>query len=97
MNDEGNQGRERDVGKRIASLIRSIDQGPKKQITSEEMQTLKAAADRLDHMLNAAGDADRQALREAVARLDQLLVDIREEKDVTNHLKRRRQRQKPPR
>jgi hypothetical protein len=96
MNDERNHDRERDARKRIATLIRAIGQGPKKPITSEEMQKLKAAADRLDHMLSAAADGDRQALRGAAARLDQLLVEIREGKDVTNHLKRRQKGQKSP-
>jgi len=88
MNNEDS--RECDVGKRITSLIRSIGQGPKKQITGEELQTLKTAAGRLDQMLKAAAQADRQALRNAAARLDQLLVNIRTGKDVGNVLKRRK-------
>ena len=95
MNDEGNQERDRDIGKRIASLIRSIGQGPAKQITSEEQKKLKAAGDRLDKMLHDAADADRQTLKNAATRLDQLLADIRKGKDVTNNLKRRRERQEP--
>jgi len=95
MNDEGNQGRETDLGKRIASLIRSIGQGPEKQITGEELQKLQAAASRLDQMLKDTADADRQALKNAATRLDQLLADIRKGKDVTNKLKRRQERQQP--
>jgi hypothetical protein len=88
MNNENS--RECDVGKRITSLIRSIGQGPNKRFTGEELQTLKTAARRLDQMLKAAADADRQALRKAAARLDQLLVNLRTGKDVGNDFKRRK-------
>jgi hypothetical protein len=91
MNDEGNQGRERDVGKRIASLIQSISHEPDKRIAAEEMQKLRTAAGRLDQMLKAVAAADQQALRNASVRLDQLLADIRKGKDITNILKRREQ------
>src|SRR5215831_18325526 len=84
MNDEDKLGQARDVGQRIASLIRSIGQGPDKQNTAEELQRLKAAA-----------DADQQALRNAATRLDELLIDIRKGKDVSNRLKRWRDRQEP--
>lgn len=87
MNDEGNQGREREFGERIANSIRAIDQGPKKQITHDELQKLKAAAGRLNQLLNTAADADRQALKTAAARLDQMLKDIGKGKDIK--LKRR--------
>ena len=87
MNNE--DAREGDVGKRISTLIRSIGQGPKKQITGAELQTLKTAAGRLTQMLNDAADADRQALRTAAERLDQPLVNLRSGKNVGNDLKRR--------
>lgn len=87
MNNE--LSREGDVGKRISSLIQSIGQGPKKQITRAELQTLKTAAGRLTQMLKAAADADRQALRMAAERLDHLLANIRTGKNVGNDLKRR--------
>jgi hypothetical protein len=88
MNNEDS--RECDVGKRITSLIRSIEQSPKKRFAGEELQTLKTAAGRLDQMLKAAADADRQALTKAAGRLDQLLVNLRTGKDVGNDLKRRK-------
>jgi hypothetical protein len=97
MNDEGNQAPERDLGKRIAGLIRSIGQRPEKQATADELQKLKAAADRLDQMLKAAANADQQALKNAVDRLDRLLMDLRKGKDVTSGLKRGRDRQEPTR
>lgn len=93
MNHENEQDRERNLRKRIVSLMRANEQAHKKPITSEEQQELNAAASRLDQMLKAAADADRQALRSAAARLDQLLEDIRTARDVTNDLKRRRDRQ----
>jgi hypothetical protein len=92
MNDEDSQGREYDVRERIAGLIRSIGRGSEKQITTEERRELKAAADRLDQMLKAAADIDQQALRDAAVRLDRLLVDIREGKDISNNVKRRQDR-----
>ncbi len=95
MNDEDNQDHARGVGQRIASLIRSIGQGPENQNTAEDRQKLKAAADRLDQMLKAAAEADQQALRSAADRLDRLLRDIRKGKDVTSRLKQSRERKEP--
>lgn len=92
MHDDDNQGWEREVGKRIASLIQSIGQGPGKPVTGEEQQKLKAAASRLDQMLKAPADADQQALRNATGKLDQLLADIQKGKDPTHRIKRRRER-----
>ena len=97
MNDEDNQDQARDVGQRIARFIRSIGQGTEKQIAGEELQKLKAAANRLDQMLMSAADADREALRNAADRLDRLLVDIRKGKDVTGGLNRSRKRPEPKR
>lgn len=88
MNDDS-QGRDREVGKRIASLMQSI--GPGKPATVEEQQKLKAAAAKLDQMLKIAADADQHALKEAAGRLDQLLADIRKGKDVGSSIKRRKQ------
>jgi hypothetical protein len=94
MNSGDNQGPDRDVRERIANLMQSIGNGPKKQLPAEELQKLKSAASRLDQMLKAAANADQQAfdpqaLKNAAARLDQLLSDIRAGKDVTSNLKRR--------
>ena len=68
---------------RIANLIRSNDQAPKKPISQEELQKLKAAASRLDQKLQDTVDADRHSLKNAAARLDQFLADIRAGKDLT--------------
>src|SRR5215469_13040078 len=89
MNNDDNNGREQNLRERIGSLIRANEQACKKQITMEELQKLKTAASRLDQMLQAAADADRQDLKSAAARLDQLLLDIRTGKDVTKYIKRR--------
>jgi hypothetical protein len=94
MNNENEKGREHHLRQRIVSLIRANEQALKKPITDEEVQTLKAAAARLDQMLKAAVDADGQELRSAAARLDQLLEDIATGKDVPYDLKRRRNWQK---
>jgi hypothetical protein len=89
MNSEDNQGPDRVVRDRIASLMQAIGKGPKKQTPAEELQKLKSAAGRLDLMLKAGANADQQALQGAAARLDRLLSDIRAGKDVTSKLKRR--------
>jgi len=90
MNSRDNQGPDPDVRDRIVNLMQSIGKGGRrKQIAAEELQKLKSAANRLDHMLKAAANADQQALKSAAARLDQLLSDIRAGKDVTSNLKRR--------
>jgi hypothetical protein len=90
MNNADNQDHETAIREKIASQLRSIETGPKKQIAAEELQKLKSAANRLDQMLKAAADADQQALKSAVARLDRLLSDINAGKDVTSILKRSR-------
>ncbi len=73
---------------RIAKLIRSNEQAPRKPISEEELQKLKAAASRLDQKLQDTADANRQSLQGAAARLDQLLQDISAGKDITRILKR---------
>ena len=89
MNSGDNQGPDRDVRKRIVNLMQSIGRGPKKQISPDELQKLKNAANRLDRMLKTGANADQQALKTAAARLDELLSDIRAGKDITSNLKRR--------
>jgi|SRR5215469_13482134 len=90
MTSDHHQDRDRDVREKILSLMRSLGQAPKKQITSQELEKLKSAAVRLDQMLKESADADLQKLRGAAVRLDQLLSDIRKGKDVSDGLKRRR-------
>jgi hypothetical protein len=94
MNNDDNLGREQELKERIANLIRGNERARKRPITGQERQTLKAAASRLDQLLNAGTDADRQVLQSAAARLDQLLTDIRKGKDVSVHIKRKPGQQK---
>ena len=89
MNRGNNQGPDPDVREKIVKLMQSIGKGTKKQIPADELQKLKSAASRLDQMLKAAANADRQALESAAAKLDKLLSDIRAGKDITSGLKRR--------
>jgi hypothetical protein len=90
MNSGDNPDRYRAIREKIASQMRSIGKGPNKQITAKELKNLRSAASRLDQMLKATADADRQALKSAAARLDQLLSDIHARKDFTDVLRRRR-------
>jgi GTP cyclohydrolase I len=89
MSNEYHQDRERALRERIASLIRANAQAPRKPITDQEQQKLQAAANRLDQILEAAEDEDRLALKNAAARLGQMLKDIRKGKDITIKLKPR--------
>lgn len=89
MNNDDNHDRERDIRERIASQIRATESAHTARATNEELQTLKAAASRLDQLLKAGVDADAQALKNAAARLDQILASIGTGKDVTGDLKRR--------
>jgi hypothetical protein len=93
MNNDQNEDRQRDIRERIASLIRANEKGAKKkEISGEELQKLKAAANRLDRMLKASAEADTEALKKAAGRLDRLLEEIRSGKDVTDGIKRRQER-----
>jgi len=89
MNSEDSQGRDR-VRETIVSLMKSIGQAPTRPVAAEEVHKLRTAANRLDQMLKAAADADREGLKKAADRLDQLLADMQKGKDVTAELKRRR-------
>ena len=95
MDTEDKQGRTCDVREKIVSLMKSIGQTPKKSLPGDELQRLKSAVSRLDQMLQASGETDRETLRNAASRLDQLLHDIRSGNDVTPRLKRAR-RGSPP-
>jgi hypothetical protein len=95
MGDENPQDREREVRDRIAGFIQANEQARNKQVTGEELQTLKAAAGRLDQLLRDASDANLQVLKTAATRLDRLLADIAAGKDVVADLKRRRDENPP--
>jgi hypothetical protein len=89
MNTETNQGRPRELKDKIVGLMKSIGHAPKKPLLGEEMQKLKTAASRLDQILKASAQTDREVLRSAAVRLDTLLCDLRDGKDVPARLKRR--------
>ena len=89
MSDNDQQDRERNLRERSLRVMRANNHPPR-QVTAEEKQELKAAANRLDQILRAASEADEQNMRNAAARLDQLLKDLRQGKDVVTQLKRRR-------
>jgi hypothetical protein len=91
MNSEDNHGR--DVREKIVSLMQSIGRAPRKPLHDAELQKLRSAASRLEHLLNAEVEANRQALKNASERLNRLLLDIRTGKDVTADLKKRTNRE----
>ena len=88
MSNQNDHDREHDIREKIASQIQSSELVPRKELPAEELQKLQTATTRLDQLLNAAADADREALKTAASRLDQLLADIARGKDVTYALKR---------
>jgi cell division protein ZapA (FtsZ GTPase activity inhibitor) len=89
MDNEENPDPERELREKIIRRMRSLGQGPQQQVPGEQVQNLKAAAARLDRILRAADDRDRQELRSAAARLDQLLSKISAGSDIVHELKRR--------
>lgn len=91
MNSEDNHGR--DVREKIVSLMQSIGRAPRKPLDDAELQRLRSAASRLEQLLNAEVEANRQALKNASERLNRLLLDIRTGKDVTADLKKRTDRE----
>ena len=93
MNNHEKHDRERDLRERIATLIRANEKGAKKkEISGEELQKLKAAANRLERMLKESEEANAGTLKRAAARLDELLEEIRLGKDFSREIKRRRER-----
>ena len=88
MDNDDNNGRERDIRERIVRAIRATEQAPNKQLPAEDLQTLKKAATRLDEILKDTAEADVQVLKNAAARLGQLLQDLRTGKDVVRTRRR---------
>jgi hypothetical protein len=81
MASDDNEEQQRQVRQRIARFMQA-DQGRKKQVSDAELQALRSAVDRLDHLLADGAKADLDALRSATARLDRLLAEIASGKDV---------------
>ena len=82
MTNQDGQARDRALKERIVNLMRAHHSALKKPISGGEREMLKAAARRLDRMLQDAADAERKALKSAAGRLDQLLSDIHRGKDI---------------
>jgi uncharacterized protein YlxW (UPF0749 family) len=87
MSDDTDNGRQRDVRDRIASLMQSDGQVRRKEVSQEEAKTLRAASDRLDRLLKEFDEAEEarhkqasekevQTLRAAIGRLDCLLAGV---------------------
>jgi hypothetical protein len=102
MPDDNAQNREDAVRDRIARLMQA-DAPPRKQITQDEVEELKAASGRLDRMLGDAAAEERarekQRLEEDVAqlkaaagRLDRLLTAMARNEPVSELKLRRRNR-----
>ena len=96
------QDRDRAVRDRIASLMKA-DIPPRKQITQDEVEELKAASGRLDRMLADAAAEERARqmqrmeediaqLRAAAGRLDRLLSAVARNEPVSELKLRRRNR-----
>jgi hypothetical protein len=96
MSSENDQDRQRDVRQHIAEVLRTYENAAKKKLPAAELQTLKAAAGRLDQLLANAADAEVEALRTAADRLDQMLKDLGKGKDVAHRVKLRHPNNQPP-
>jgi len=90
MSSEDHQDDARTVGDRIAEVIRANEHAPKKTLTDDELQNLKAAAGRLEQLLSDAANAETEKLKTAVSKLDQLLKTISSGKDVAPALRLRK-------
>ena len=100
MSSDGNNSGPSDVRDRIASFMRTEAQARPKEVAQEDVQTLRAAAGRLDQLLNKIEEArwkedrekDVQTLRAAAYRLDRLLAGITG-KEIMPELKLRRSKE----
>ena len=73
--------------------MRANEQARPRPAPEDEVQKLKAAANRLDQMLKAGAVEEAKALGSAVARLDQMLADIGKGKDITNRIRWRERKE----
>ena len=80
MSTDTNNNRQADVRFRIASIMQAEEQARRKEVTQEDVRTLRAAACRLDQMLKEIAEAEEarcvETLRAAACRLDRLLAGI---------------------
>jgi len=103
MSDDTDHGRQRELRERIASLMQTDPQVRRTDVSQEEAQTLRAASDRLDHLLKGFADAEEaqhqearekelQTLRAAAGRLDSLLAGMTGKGSMPELKVRRRKR-----
>ncbi len=90
MNSDDNHGPEPALAERIKSLMKANEQARRKVVPEDERKKLKAAASRLDQMLQDAAAEEAKALGSAASRLDQMLSDIRKGKDITRRIRLRK-------
>ncbi len=80
MSTDNNNNRQGDVRYRIASFMQAEGQARRKEVTQEDVRTLRAAACRLDQMLKEIAEAEEarcvETLRAAGCRLDRLLAGV---------------------
>ncbi len=99
--------RQRDIRDRIASFMQADEQVGRKEVSPEEAQTLRAASDRLDRLLNQFAEAEEaqrqqdrekeaEALRAAAGRLDCLLAGVTGKASMPALKLRRLKRDKTP-
>jgi hypothetical protein len=82
------QAPELDVRARIARLLEAEQKIHNKSISREEIQVLTAVTARLDRLLARVAAAEVEDLQSAASRLDQLLKDISDGKDVPAKIRR---------
>ena len=92
MSSEDHLHEARTLGERIAEVIRTNEQAPKKTLPREELQKLKVAAGRLDRLLSDAAHAEAEELKNAVSKLDQMLKNLSAGKDVVPALRTRKEK-----
>jgi hypothetical protein len=82
------QAPELDVRARMARLLEAEQKIHNKSISREEIQVLTAVTARLDRLLARVAAAEVEDLQSAASRLDQLLKDISDGKDVAAKIRR---------
>lgn len=103
MSNDDNQSRARDVRDRIASFMQADEHARRKPVTEADVQTLRAAAERLDQLLADVAkdeqvpskqftDEDLHKFRAAAGRLDQLLARVAGKEVVTEWKQRSRKK-----
>jgi hypothetical protein len=90
MTTDEKQDEDRAIGERIAEVMRAHESAVRNNISQDELQTLKAAAGRLEQLLADAAGAETEDLKKAASRLDQLLKELGAGKDIATGFRVRR-------